>query len=240
MIVYPSDWEFIGQPVTTERLEHLLLTILGEIDCNDLSFSGGLDSSVMLYYLSRNRAKVRAWTIGLSEDHPDVVYSRRIAKLFGNVEHTVFIPTRDDIELATMDNDLPGDEAVRLFYGLYGSHGSSIIACDGVDELMCGYYDHQRCPSYDTFFHHLRALRPEHLLPLHENSGNIRVYLPYLDFRFASSLLSTPIDNKVDSSNRKKLMVELASGKLPDDAINRWKYGFCDALRIKRVVRYDK
>ena len=233
MIVYPDNWEFVGQPVTVGRLEYLVISVLEKIDCCDLSFSGGLDSSVILYYLSHLKTRVRAWTIGLSDDHPDVVYSKRVVELFDNVEHTVFIPTEDEIKLAHLEDDLPGDEAVRLFYKFFSKYGDSIISCDGVDELMCGYYNHQANQTYTTFFYHLKALKMNHLTPLHKNSGDVKVYLPYLNDQFANALLYTPIEYKVDDSSRKKLMVKLAHGKIPDDVINRWKYGFCDALRIK-------
>ncbi|GAJ00019.1 unnamed protein product, partial [marine sediment metagenome] len=38
---------------------------------------------------------------------------------------------------------------------------------------------------------------------------------------------------KVDRKCRKKLMVEIAKGKIPNEVINRRKYGFCDVLKIK-------
>ena len=101
---------------------------------------------------------------------------------------------------------------------------------DGIDEFMCGYYDHQKYPTEETYYKHIRELVALHLVPLDRNSGNVFVYEPYLDERLLSVLSMIPISDKVDSMTRKKIICALAKGKLPDDVIGRRKYGFCNAL----------
>ncbi len=236
MIVYPKDWMQVGQSIKLKDIEDTILKILKEIDCCSISFSGGLDSSLMLYYMSKVYDRVYAFTMGSSESHPDIEYSRLVVDGFTNVIHRIYIPSGKEIENAKRyPEDLEGDLAVRLFYDFVGKHTDRIIACDGIDEFMCGYYGHQNQGSYreDTYYDYLSQLRAEHLITLDWSSKQILVYLLYLDSRLLLLFAQIPISEKVDGDFRKKIMLKLAKGKIPDEVINRRKYGFCDVLKIK-------
>ena len=238
MIVYPELWSEIGQPVLIEQIEGALVQILTEIDCHCLSFSGGLDSSLVLYFMATIFDEVTAFTIGFPETHPDIEYSRLVAKMFGNVKHEVFVPSVNEVASETEKKPEP-DVGVRLLYRFLVEKGiSRIIACDGIDEFMAGYYDHQQHPDEETYYKYIRRLRDEHLKPLNDNSKGVKVYLPYLDNRLLCLLAQIPIADKVDSENRKKVMVNLAAGRILDKVITRWKYGFCDALGIKKAKQW--
>jgi len=234
MIIYPKDWAKIGQPIKLKEIEDTILQILSDIDCNCLSFSGGLDSSLMLYFMLKIHKQVEAFTIGISELHPDIRYSKWVVEEFDNVIHRIYIPSQEEIEYARQSKwDLEGNIAVRLFYKFVRKYTKKMIACDGIDELMCGYYDHQDIPHEDTYYAYLRRLQKKHLIPLDKNSNQIKVYLPYLDDRLLLLLSQIPISEKVDNKCRKKLMIEIAKTKIPDEIITRRKYGFCDVLKIK-------
>ena len=237
MIIYPKNWAKIGQPIKLKEIENTILQILSEIKCRYLSLSGGLDSSLMLYFMLRIYPQVEAFTIGGSEDHPDIRFSRAIIRNFENrtnlIKHRVYIPTPKEKENEKRIGDFKGDNAVRLFYKFVSRYTDQIIACDGIDEFMCGYYDHQDKLCEDTYYAYLRQLRNKHLIPLDKNSNQVKVYLPYLDDRLLLLFSQIPISEKVDKDCRKKLMVEMAKGKIPNEIINRRKYGFCDVLRIK-------
>lgn len=234
MIVYPENYTDIGQPVELEKIEVTILQVLSEIDCSCISFSGGLDSSLMLYYMSRVHRNVHAITMGCSETHPDVVYAKSVVSKFDNVSHEIYIPSAIELETSKKYfGDFDGDEAVRLFYKYVERCTDRIVACDGIDEFMCGYYAHQEQLNEDTYYKFLRELSDKHLVPLNCNSGNVKVYLPYLDSRLLLLYSQIPISDKVDKTHRKKLLVEMAKGKIPDGVISRRKYGFCDVLSIK-------
>ena len=235
MIVYPENWEKIGQPIKLKKIESTILEILSDIDCNCLSFSGGIDSSVMLWLMLKIHKKVRAFTIGISQDHPDVVYAKEVAKLFGdNVEHVIYFPSQELIKREKRKNDFDGDVAVRLLYKFVKNcYANKIIACDGIDEFMCGYYAHQKDPTEKTYYNYLRRLQKEQLEPLNRNSQSINVYLPYIDKRLIFLLSQIPLDEKVNRSTRKRLMFDIANEILPKEITNWRKYGFCDALSIK-------
>lgn len=234
MIVYPKEWETVGQPISPEQIEQTLLEILSDIDCKCLAFSGGLDSSLMLYFLTQIHSDgIRLFTTGLSDEHPDVRYSRLVAAHFGIFEHHVYIPTSDEVKAEQRPGDFPGDVAVRLFYRFVSECTYSIISCDGIDEFMAGYYPHMNEPIEVVYYDFLRRLRDEHLRALNRNSGIVKVYLPCIDKRLILLMAQIPLSEKVDHANRKKTLMRIARDRLPTEVIERHKYGFCDALRIK-------
>ena len=235
MIVYPKNWTKIGEVIEIKEIEDTILQILSEIDCPFLSFSGGLDSSLMLYYMLKIYSQVYAYTMGSSELHPDVTYSKLVVDKFGdNIVHKVFIPSCEEIKnVKRFPEDLSGDLAVRLFYDFVGKHTNKIIACDGIDEFMCGYYSHQENPCECLYYAYLRQLQESHLLPLHKNSRDVQVFLPFLDSRLLLLFSQIPVSEKVDKGCRKKVLVRMAEDKIPYGVINRRKYGFCDVLKIK-------
>jgi len=234
MIIYPKNWREIGQPIKLKDIENTILQILSEIDCNCLSLSGGLDSSIILYFMLKIHRKVEAFTMGVSESHPDIRYSKLVASKFNNIIHRVYIPSHIEIKNAKKSfEEFEGDNAVRLFYKFLKKYTDKIIACDGIDEFMCGYYDHQDKPCEDTYYDYLRQLQNKNLIPLDKNSNQIKIYLPYLDNRLLLLFSQIPISEKVDKKCRKKLMIEIAKTKIPNEIITRRKYGFCDVLKIK-------
>lgn len=233
MIRYPKHWQVVGQPIKTQAIEDTLFDVLREISCPFLSFSGGVDSTLMLYLMLKVYPVVDTFTIGLSEEHPDIYYANKVALLFPNVHHHIYLPKGDEIEKEKRGEDYPGDDAVRLFYKFISKHTDKIIACDGIDEYMCGYFRHQENPTEDTYYDILLELRDKQLIPLNEGSGNANVYLPYLDERIVTLLSQIPVFRKVDEHSRKKVLMELAQKYIPEFVIERRKYGFCDAVSIK-------
>lgn len=240
MIVYPNNWKKIGVPISPVDVEERLIEVLKEMDCNCLSFSGGVDSSLLLYYMCQVFRRVSVFTMGLSEDHPDVKFARSVfeynVKTFPWVSlwHWVYFPTKTEIKDTGGAKGFLGDKTVKRFYEFVAQHTDKIIAGDTVDEYMCGYYAHMNNPTEEIYYDHIRRLQKSHLIPLNENSGDVKVYLPYADEKIIAMLSQIPLTNKVDSRNRKKIIIEMAKRKVPDEVILRRKYGFCDALIIKK------
>ncbi len=222
MIVHPTNWNSIGQPVSLSRMECAIVSTLSDIDCDCLSFSGGVDSSLLLAYLLRLGRKVRVFTVACDLNHPDIEYSGRVLAYFMD-KFKVNIESHSKVL-----NGITGDDLVHAFYSDVVQWTDSMIAGDGVDEFMCGYYQHQANPTEETYFDFLYRLQREQLEPLNKNSGKVKVYLPYLDNRVTSLLWQIPISEKVDSQERKKITNQLARmAGVPDFVIERRKYGFC-------------
>jgi len=234
MIIHPRNWQEVGQPISIREIEDSLLDVLRGLDCPFLSFSGGVDSTLMLYLMLEVYPSVNTFAIGLSNKHRDIYYSNKVASLLPSVHHHIYIPQGIEIEKEKREGDYPGDDAVRLFYKFVSNHTDRIIACDGIDEFMCGYFRHQDKPSEDTYYDILSKLRDEQLIPLNDNSGKVNVYLPYIDERIITILSQIPVSRKVDIHSRKKVLIELAQKYIPKFVIERRKYGMCDALKLNK------
>ncbi len=220
MIVHPRNWATVGQPIHLEQLETTLDKILTEIDCDCLSFSGGVDSCLLLYYLLKQGRQVRTFTMTCDPDHPDVQYAREALYAF---QLTFRVKIESHFRVTA---GLTGDDLVHAFYSGLSQWTDRIITGDGVDEFMAGYYPHQVDPQESTYYSYLRELQAGHLAPLDKNSGNTKVYVPYIDPRFVHLMAQIPLSEKVGPDGRKMIMMALAAGKVPQDNIERRKYGF--------------
>ena len=236
MIAYPDSWESVGQPISIKQIEDTLMSVISSINCDCIALSEGIDSSLLMWFMWKTNRRINAFTIGSSDVHPDVENARHICKVFGGIHHRVYEPHPRVIEANERDGDLPGDVAVRLFYDYVSQYTDRIIAGDGIDEFMCGYYAHQKSPPEAKYYDILSRLQDEQLKPLDRNSAGVKVFLPYLAPEVTNLLSRIPISSKVNAEQRKILMVEMASDKLPDEIIKRRKYGFCDAFQIKETA----
>jgi len=240
MISYPRDWRQVGVEITAQNIEERLVDVLTHIGCKNLAFSGGLDSSLLLYYMCQIFDRIKIFTIGLSKAHPDVAFAESVVEHYGKkfdvrLWHYVYCPTDDELK-RTVPEEFPGDHAVELFYRFVAKHTNEIIAGDGIDEFMCGYYAHVENPNEESYYNHLRRLYLEQLVPLDLNSGNVEIYLPYIDEKMIALMSQIPLKDKVDKKERKKFLVEMAKGKVPKEILLRRKYGFCDALLEKNSI----
>lgn len=237
MIVYPSYWKSVGQPVTTEQIEKQLEAVLKGMDCNHISFSGGIDSTLLLHHLSKIHDKVYAFVMGTDTNHPDVQAAKEIVKQYPNVILRVYIPTKEEIgSERAKGEEYAGDASVRLFYKYVSKYTNRIIAGDGIDEFMGGYYAHQNNLDEETYYDFLRKLQSEQLVPLNKNSGKVKVLLPYIDKRLVLMFSQIPLHEKVDREMRKKLMMSMVKGKMPGYLIERRKRGFCDSLKSNKEL----
>jgi len=242
MIVFPKNWNKVGRHIGIQEIDDRLRVIINGISCNCLSLSGGVDSSLLFYYmclvrehisLNHSPVPIICFTAARPvkgedeslEDHPDVTYSKMVVEYFRrlfehiDITHYIFHIAEDE-----------KDNGIRLFYEFIAKRTNEIIAGDGIDEFMGGYYEHQqgRLQKEKTYYSILHRLQKDHLTPLNKVSGDVRVYLPYLDEELISLYGQIPLMDKVDLGDRKKVILELVKGKIPDEVITRRKYGFCD------------
>ena len=173
MIVYPKNWkqnyegssDFYFDPC--EILNKLYL-ILKKINVPHITYSGGIDSTIMLHIMSTAYyERIHTYTISLREDHPDVQFARKGSKLYNTIHHEFIVkPTHVEAD------KFKGDNAVRQLFELITEFTNKIVSCDGIDEFMCGYYAHQKDPV-SKYNYYLYRLLPDHLIPLNNSSKDI-------------------------------------------------------------------
>lgn len=241
MIAYPNNWKIefgpLAQPldevpdVVIDFLINIIQDVLRKININHLAYSGGIDSSVLLCLLSRIFGSVNTYTITCRKDHPDIIFAEYGSRFYNSIHHPfVVMPDHKDTDVFT------GDNAVRSLFEHVHVCTSKLICGDGIDEFICGYHKHKDL-KFETYEYFLNDLLAGHLIPLNLNSNSVDVFLPYLDETFVSILRLIPLRCKVDSKQRKKIMVSVAAHlRVPEKIIYRHKYGFADAF-IERDKR---
>lgn len=237
MIVYPKNWDreynvnIFEDPMRyVKALQTLLNISMEEVNVPHLAYSGGIDSTIMLSIMTRffGKGRVHTYIISSREDHPDILFARQGAEFYGSIHHEFIVAPEKSLE-----NDNPGDNAVRQFFDIVSEYTFEIVCCDGIDEYMCGYYDHMADPHY-YYSYYLSHLNPDSLVPLDKNSGGVSVYLPYLESNIIDTMVGIDLPYKVSVKERKKLVVLWAKYlNIPDNIIYRNKYGFVDAFLEK-------
>lgn len=221
-----------------------------------VALSGGLDSSYCVATL-RNRlgddCPIDTFTVGSSEQHPDVVHARMVAKLF-HTEHHCLIP--DEKRLRRVDNaktphpELFFGDKKRGGYGVFLlmqmvreyaeeiglTNSPAIITHDGIDELLGGYWEHRKHETrFETeyAFETLWSELPKrHLIPLKKKAdfcGVIPLH-PYLHKSVVEYISYIPIGERTSREESKIPLRRLAERVLPPEIISRRKLGFCDAM----------
>jgi len=172
---------------------------------------------------------VCCYTAAGSEEHPDYIHANLVARHFGVDCIAYIIPY-------SFSFPKTGDEIVKAFYKHLISklEVDRIVVGDGIDEFMGGYYHHANNPTEEMYYYYLRRLQKDQFQPLNETSGSVKVLLPYMDEELLSMFIQIPLSERFDSGNRKKIVYQMAEGRLPSSIIERRKYGFCDAMRIKK------
>ena len=218
-MIVSLPWRNIGDPIHWSTIERILCSVVRDTECRNLSLSGGLDSTYMLYCMCQVFGNdIDTYTVVGGKDHPDYVYAKMAAEYFKVRWHPYISPVKEEV--------------IRDFYAHLEKLGvADIIACDGVDEFMGGYYSHQDNPTEEHYYSLIKTLVTDHLIPLDEASLGVHVYVPYIDEKLINLYAQIPLSEKVDAHSRKKMMCTLAAGKIPDEIITRRKYGFCDAHR---------
>ena len=232
MIVYPKNWHINYEKLASSKdnievdipnIIDTLYYVLRKINVNYLAYSGGIDSTIILCLLTKIFDNVFTYTISSKEDHPDVLFAR-YGSIIYNSKHQEFVvePTHEETD------KFMGDNAVRQFFEIINT--DEIICCDGIDEFMCGYYKHQDL-KHGTYEYFLSRLLSDHLVPLNNNSKNVKVFLPYLDNDLVNIFKNIPLAEKMDLTERKRIVCGIARYlEIPEKIIMRNKYGFCDAF----------
>lgn len=165
---------------------------------------------------------------------------RKVTEIF-DLNHRIFIPRYSEINQRIEDiknsreDYFIGDEAVKLLFEKIAQYGFNyVLATDGIDELMGGYWSHKKEEDFIFFFARLWSAHLEPLLESAKEVG-VTVLFPYLDFRFTDFITrEIPTYEKTRGKGRKRIWKKLALKYLPKEIVERKKLGECDALSLVR------
>jgi len=200
-----------------------------------LAYSGGVDSTLLLYLLCSAGVPVVAHTLAGDEDNLDLGHARRVlARL--QVSHMVYIRSGVSGDV-TESNRVLGRESDRpdnyyILMQAIASHSDAVIDGDCIDELLGGYYTH-RGPDVAAFHRHMKEMVPKHLVALHRcsNEFGVTVHLPYADKKVLACCRAFDFPELADQTHRKKPMYEMARQMdIPSHVLDRKKMGLCSAL----------
>ena len=217
-------------------LRRAIVTSVSECEDSPVLFlSGGIDSAVLLRLSLDTYGDQKTLTIGRSMAHPDVVASVELVKEWGcQGSHRVIIP-----ELPDGFESGNGDVGVRM--ALENVEGRDVIAGDGIDEQVGGYWWHAKSfhdgdmlPVFEKFWDDLDT---GHLIPMAESAaatGKV-VHWPYMDPSVISYLAKISLEERVKNGVAKYWWKEFAKYiGIPADIAERPKQGFVHALRPER------
>ena len=193
-------------------------------------FSGGLDSTIILYFLRKYGADVDVYSIDNDTDG----------------EHIRFMEKEWDLDLKFLDvdpNNISEEEKMKIYdindsmidlgsvipqYYLFKDITNKIVLTgDGADELFSGY---RRAKVYDSQLSDVFEELPfYHLVRIDRMSMNFTIECrnPFLGHDVIKKALSLPWGERIG----KKILKEEFKGLIPDEIINRSK----NPLKIKSI-----
>ncbi len=193
-------------------------------------FSGGLDSTIILYFLRKHKADVDVYSI---DNDTDGKYIRFMEKEWDL-----------DLKFLTVDpNNISHDDKMKIYdindsmidlgsvipqYYLFKDITNKIVLTgDGADEALGGYsrinqYDSQKSDIFEElpFYHLVRIDR----MSMH---FTIECRNPFLSHDFIKRTLVLPFSERT----HKKILKDEFRGKIPDEIIDRKK----NPLKIKKI-----
>lgn len=201
--------------------------------------SGGLDSSIITYFILKNDLNVKFYTINNSVDSE---YVEQFSKDFG------FSYTGIDYDI----RDIPDSEIINIYrkmespidlgsvipqYKLFEKIEDKIVLTgDGADELFGGY---RRINSYDSQLSDVFQELPFYHLPRLDRSSmafTIECRNPFLSHEIIGKALHLPYSERIN----KKILKDIFRGELPDYIIDREKIPLKNdkIIRDKILYRY--
>ncbi len=133
-------------------LENIIIDEIRKIPKLSLSFllSGGLDSSLILAFLRKiyPDLPIATFVLANTDEHPDLINAREIAKLFGTIHTEIVLSDNDVIKFSNEFNkikksDLKGDMNWFILFSYAKSFSNVIVTGDGGDECFGGYWLHK-------------------------------------------------------------------------------------------------
>jgi asparagine synthase (glutamine-hydrolysing) len=111
-----------------------------------LLLSGGIDSSLVLALIKKEypEISIHTFSLGGSEDYPDLVFAREVAKIFVTNHHEIILSKSEFEEYKRKyeklrQYNLKGDVNVYILCSIARDYSKIIVTGDGGDECFGGF-----------------------------------------------------------------------------------------------------
>jgi len=194
-----------------------------------VSFSGGVDSSLLAKICNDLGYEITLLTIGFEDSH-DVKHSKEIAKMFGynhkigKISPKTFLELSKKINKIIKTDNLSWNENCIAFYHVaklakrYGI--TKVLTANGIDELFCGYNAYRDAIKHgsDSVMNMMESKIENELNMMKavntiSSEFDVKILQPFLSKEFVNYTKKTPIEEKIhgpDDLMRKHIVRDLA------------------------------
>lgn len=256
--IYEHDDDKLHEVVRNAFIESVKTRMISERPIGCL-LSGGLDSSLVAGIASRILAeknqRLNTFSIGISDDSPDILYARKVAHYINSIHHEVIIP--QEVWLETLTKVVTQIETydtttVRASTGQYllakwiseNTDVKVVLNGDGSDETCSGYMYFFNAPdAQQSHKENIRLLEEIHYYDVLRVDRGISAHglearVPFLSHKFVDTYLSihpklrNPIRSRDFFRMEKYLLRKSFEGQnfIPDEVLWRKKEAFSDGV----------
>ena len=194
-----------------------------------VSFSGGVDSSLLAKICNDLGYEITLLTIGFEDSH-DVKHSKEIAKMFGynhkigKISPKTFPELSKKINKIIKTDNLSWNENCIAFYHVaklakrYGI--TKVLTANGIDELFCGYNAYRDAIKHgsDSVMNMMESKIENELNMMKAvntiaSEFGVKILQPFLSKEFVNFAKKIPIEEKIhgpDDLMRKHIVRDLA------------------------------
>jgi asparagine synthase (glutamine-hydrolysing) len=194
-----------------------------------VSFSGGVDSSLLTKICNDLGYEITLLTIGFEDSH-DVKHSKEIAKMFGynhkigKISPKTFPELSKKINKIIKTDNLSWNENCIAFYHVaklakrYGI--TKVLTANGIDELFCGYNAYRDVIKHgsDSVMNMMESKIENELNMMKavntiSSEFDVKILQPFLSKEFVNYAKKIPIEEKIhgpDDLMRKHIVRDLA------------------------------
>jgi len=194
-----------------------------------VSFSGGVDSSLLAKICNDLGYEITLLTIGFEDSH-DVKHSKEIAKMFGynhkigKISPKTFPELSKKINKIIKTDNLSWNENCIAFYHVaklakrYGI--TKVLTANGIDELFCGYNAYRDAIKHgsDSVMNMMESKIENELNMMKavntiSSEFDVKILQPFLSKEFVNYAKKIPIEEKIhgpDDLMRKHIVRDLA------------------------------
>jgi len=224
--------------------------------------SGGIDSTIIAYLLSRHNPSLEAFTVHVGDNAKakktnDLYYAREAAKWLGIKLHEVIITEEQVIELLDAAVYTIEDKSwTQIASGLahiamareIKKHGFKVVfGGGGSDEIFASYPAHKRWQWQDDQYDKGRRQLITNINKtniIRENkclmSEGIELRSPFMDPSFVNYAINIPIQYRFMNSKMKPVLRMAFEGEIPEHILWREKVCEGEGTDVDRIIKPRK